>query len=63
MVTTLCHPITEIKRCASSLSYLAGFIMRGSPIGRFDEVGSDLVERRGATKSLSLAFEGRECQL
>ena len=37
--------------------------MRGSPIGRFDEVASDLVARRDATKSLSLAFEGRECQL
>ena len=34
---------------------------RRSPIGRFDEVASDLVARRDAMKSLSLAFEGREC--
>ncbi len=49
--------------CASSLSYLARIILRSSPIGRFDEVASDLVARRDAMKSLSLAFEGRECQL
>ena len=52
-----------VAGCASSLSYLARFFMRGSPIGRFDEVASDLVARRDATKSLSLAFEGRECPL
>ena len=43
--------------CASSLSYLARFIMRGSSVGRFGEVASDLVARRGAAKALSLAFE------
>ncbi len=51
------------RGCASSLSYLARFFMRGSPIGRFTEVVSDLIARRDATKSLSPAFEGRECQL
>ena len=44
-------------RCASSLSYLARFIRRGSPVGRFGEVTSDLVRRRGAAKALSIAFE------
>ena len=31
--------------------------MRGSSVGRFGEVASDLVARRGAAKALSLAFE------
>jgi hypothetical protein len=39
--------------CASSLSYLAKFIMRGSSVGRLGEVASDLVARRGAAKALS----------
>ncbi len=45
------------ESCASSISYLARFIMRGSSVGRFGEVASDLVARRGAAKALSLAFE------
>ncbi len=45
------------RACPSPLSYFAGLMMRESPIGRFDEVASDLVARRDATKSLSLAFE------
>ncbi len=36
--------------------------MRGSPIGRFDEVASDLVARRDATKALLLAFDERKSQ-
>ncbi len=36
--------------------------MRRSPIGRFDEVASDLVARRDATKALSLAFDERQSQ-
>ena len=39
--------------CASSLSYLARFIIRKYPIGRFDGVASDLVARRDAMKSLA----------
>jgi len=40
--------------------------MTGAPnvgFGRFDGIASDLVAHRDAMKSLSPAFEGRECQL
>ncbi len=37
--------------------------MRRSPIGRFDEVASDLVARRDATKALLPAFDERKASL
>ncbi len=36
--------------------------MRRSPIGRFDEVASELEARRDATKALLLAFDERKSQ-
>ena len=49
--------------CASSLSYLARFFGEKVSYRCFDGVASDLMARRDAMESLSLAFEGRECQL
>ncbi len=58
----LCHHAEDHAQfgfaCPSTLSHLARFITRRSPVGRFGEVASDLVARRDATKPLSLAFEG-----